>query len=53
MPSKSVKQRNLIFAIRNKYKDKKNTPKKWKWVWGDEWLKVESYIMNFKSFITN
>lgn len=37
MPAKSQAQRGLIFGKRNKYKTKKNTPPKWKWIWDDEW----------------
>jgi hypothetical protein len=33
MPAKSQAQRKLIFALRNKYNKKKNTPKKWKWIY--------------------
>ena len=52
MPSKSEKQRRFIYAIRNKYKKKKDTPKKWKWVWNDEWLKIEeNLITSFDLFI--
>lgn len=52
MPSKTEKQRRLIYAVRNKYKSKSKTPKKWKWVWGDEWLKIKesNIIKNFKDF---
>lgn len=44
MPSKSKKQRKFIFAKRNQYKTKANTPKKWQWIWNDEWEKIEEAI---------
>lgn len=53
MPAKSKAQLGLIFAIRNKYGKKSKTPKKWKWVWGEEWahLKKESFIItDFSNF---
>lgn len=37
MPAKSQKQRGLIFARRDQYGSKKNTPKKWKWIWDEDW----------------
>lgn len=51
MPSHSEKQRKFIYAIRNRYKKKKDTPKKWKWVWNDEWLKVQESVLTFNEFI--
>lgn len=33
MPSRSEAQRKMIFAKRNKYKAKENTPAKWLWIW--------------------
>jgi hypothetical protein len=53
MPAKSKKQLRLIWAIRGKYKTKNKTPKKWKWVWGEEWthLQKESFILRFEEFI--
>ena len=51
MPATSEKQRKLIFSIRNKYKSKFKTPKKWKWVWGEEWTHLkESHIYTFQQF---
>lgn len=41
MPSKTEKQRKYVYFLRGKYKTKKDTPEKYKWVWNDEWLKVE------------
>lgn len=41
MPSKSNLQRKFIFYKRDKYKTKKNTPEKWKWIWDEEWETVE------------
>jgi hypothetical protein len=35
MPAKSQKQRNMIFARRNQYGSKKNTPKNWEWIWDE------------------
>ena len=53
MPAKSEKQLRLIWAIRRKYKTKSKTPKKWKWVWGEEWthLEKESLILRFSEFL--
>lgn len=59
MPSVSQSQRGLIFARRNKYGSKENTPKKWEWIWDEKWEnkgklpeKVkESKIYNFKDFL--
>jgi len=42
MPSKSIDQRNYIFSQRGKYKSKENTPGNMKWIWDDEWKKIES-----------
>jgi len=57
MPATSQAQRGLIFSKRNQYKTKKNTPKKWKWIWDDEWEnkgKLPKYkksrIYDFKTF---
>jgi len=52
MPAKSKQQLKLIWAIRNKYGSKAKAPKKWKWVFGEEWghLEKESHIFNFKQF---
>ena len=54
MPAKSKQQLKLIYAIRNKYKSKKKAPKKWKWVFGEEWGRLEeSHIMTFNQFKDN
>lgn len=37
MPAKSQNQRGLIFGKRDQYGSKKNTPKKWKWIWDEDW----------------
>lgn len=37
MPATSQAQRGLIFGKRSQYKTKKDTPKKWKWIWDEEW----------------
>jgi len=52
MPAKSKQQLKLIWTIRNKYGSKSKAPKKWKWVFGEEWghLAKESHIFNFKQF---
>ena len=52
MPAKSQQQLKLIWAIRRKYGKRKNAPKKWKWVFGEEWghLAKESHILNFNQF---
>lgn len=41
MPARSKSQLGFIYSKRNKYGSKKNTPKKWKWVWGKEWTDVD------------
>jgi len=53
MPAKSQKQLKFIYAKRHQYGSKSKTPKKWKWVWNDEWLKVREsmkHLMKFESF---
>jgi len=53
MPAKSSKQLRFIWANRRKYKNKKHTPKKWKWIWKPEWIHLKesnSYIMSFAEF---
>ena len=63
MPAKSKQQFKYIWAMRNKYKSKKNAPKSMKWAFDKEWTKnvpfkelptkiKESFnhILNFKSF---
>lgn len=63
MPAKSKQQFKYIWAMRNKYKSKKNAPKSMKWTFDKEWTKnvpfkelptkiKESFnhILNFKSF---
>lgn len=37
MPVQSESQRKMIFARRNKYKTKKDTPAKWKFIWDKGW----------------
>jgi hypothetical protein len=37
MPAVSQSQRGLIFGKRTKYGSKKNTPKKWQWIWEEGW----------------
>ena len=37
MPAKSQQQLKLIYAKRNQYGNKSETPEKWKWVWDEEW----------------
>jgi hypothetical protein len=63
MPSKSQKQMKYIYAMRDKYVNKKRAPKNMKWVFDEEWtkgikmkelpkkVKNESRIMNFKTFV--
>jgi hypothetical protein len=50
MSAKSEKQRNFIFALRNRYKSRKKTPWRWKWVWGEDWTKLENTILRFDEF---
>lgn len=51
MPAKSRAQQKMIFAKRGIYKTKENTPKKWQWIWGSEWTKLEEEN-NFSHYIT-
>ena len=58
MPAVSQKQRGLIFSKRNKYGTKKNTPKKFKWIWDEGWENKgelpetsESKLPKFTDFI--
>lgn len=60
MPAKSQSQRRLIFGKRAQYKTKENTPKKWLWIWDDEYenkgklpekVKKESRIFDFDTFV--
>lgn len=39
MPAKSQQQLKMIYALRNKYKTKKDTPEEDKWIWNEEWTK--------------
>lgn len=41
MPSKSEEQRKLVYTLRNKYKLKKTTPKKYLWIWEKGWEKIK------------
>lgn len=41
MPSKSKTQFRYIQSIRSKYKNEKDTPTKYMWVWDDEWTSVD------------
>jgi len=56
MPASSKSQIRYIYAMRNKYKNKKNAPKHMKWVFGKEWTDdvklndLPNRVMNFKSF---
>lgn len=44
MPAKSRKQQKFIFAKRDEYGSKENTPEKWKWIWEKDWEKIEEYL---------
>lgn len=37
MPFKSDQQRKYVFFLRNKYKNKQDTPEEHKWIWKKEW----------------
>lgn len=37
MPAKSQQQLKFIYAMRNKYKSKRNAPRSMKWVFNTEW----------------
>ena len=41
MPSATEKQRNYIFYLRSKYKNKSDTPEKQKWIWDSGWEQVK------------
>jgi hypothetical protein len=41
MPATSKKQYKFIWALRNKYGSKKKAPKKYHWVFDDEWTDVD------------
>ena len=49
MPSHSQKQRRWIFYLRGKYKSKADTPQKWKWIWEDDWTKIEEEYYDSQS----
>lgn len=60
MPAVSQAQRRLIFGKRNQYKTEKRTPKKWKWIWSEDYenkgklpekIKKESRIYDFDTFV--
>ncbi len=40
MPAKSQQQLKMIYARRNRYKSEDKTPKKWKWIWDEDWTDV-------------
>ena len=57
MPAKSKQQFKYIWAMRNKYKSKKKSPKNMKWVFNKDWTNgvkyedlKENYIKKFKEF---
>ena len=59
--AKSQQQLKMIYAIRNKYKTKKDTPEDEKWVWDEEWTegvkmkklpkKVKTLPGKFKAYL--
>jgi hypothetical protein len=62
MPAKSQAQRGLIFGKRKQYKTKKNTPKKWKWIWDKDYenkgklperIEERKRLHTFESFINS
>ena len=52
MPASSTKQLKFIYAKRAQYKTKSKAPKKYKWVFDEEWghLKENAKIMTFEEF---
>jgi len=55
MPAKSKRQLKYIYAMRNKYGNKKNAPKNMKWVFNDEWIHLKekmTYLKNINDFIS-
>jgi hypothetical protein len=60
MPAKSQQQLKMIYARRNRYKSEDKTPKKWKWIWDEDWTdvsfkelpeKIEEYKFNRQVYI--
>lgn len=62
MPSVSKQQFKFIWAMRNKYKSKRKTPKNMKWVFDEDWTKgikfkdlphkvKENHLLRFNEFI--
>ena len=54
MSAKSEKQLRFIWVNRRKYKNRKQTPKKMKWIWKPEWIHLQkesnSYIKSYDEF---
>jgi hypothetical protein len=67
MPAKSQQQMKFIFFLRNKYKNKKDAPDKYKWAFDPEWTEdikmkklpvktekvSENIIQRFSEFVKN
>ena len=63
MPAQSKSQLRYIFALRDKYKTKKNTPEDKQWIWDKEWEDVdwdklpdkadESIFESFNTYLLN
>ena len=53
MPFKSDKQRKFIYYLRGKYSTKKNTPKKYKWIWAEDWVSENKILTKFNTFSKN
>lgn len=51
MPAKSRKQQKMIFAKRGIFKNKANTPEKWKWIWDAGWEKLEEEISHLDKYL--
>ncbi len=58
MPAKSRQQLKYIFAMRKKYKTKKNAPKSMKWVFNKDWTEdikpstLPNRVKDFKSYVS-
>lgn len=58
MPAESRSQLKYIYAMRTKYKSKKNAPKHLKWVFNKEWTDdidfkgLPTKVKSFKTFVS-
>jgi len=58
MPAKSKQQLKYIWAMRNKYKNKKEAPKHMKWVFNKDWSQgvkasgLPTKVKSFQSYVS-